>query len=67
MEEAEFEDSGEAWSTHPDPSDRETLQADAGAACLQPCCRCSAATPGEREWSWESKVLDVSEIYIITT
>lgn len=34
MEEAEFKDSGEAWSTRPDPSDHKTLQADAGAACL---------------------------------
>lgn len=60
MEEAEFEDSGEAWSTRPDPSDRETLQADAGAASLQQHW-------GERERSWEGKVLDVSEIYIIIT
>lgn len=51
--------------THPDPSDHETMQADAGAASLLPCRRCSAATLGERERSWEGEVLDVSEIYII--
>lgn len=62
MAEAEFEDSGEAWSTRPDPSDHEALQADAGAACLQPLQHW-----GEREWSWEGKVLDASGIYIIIT